>query len=343
MADPIPVIVCIDVEPDERETTPGCLRPWAGYRGLHERLEALRGDLPGLGVSAHFTWFLRMDPQIADTYGTPGWVATAYRAELQVALARGDALGLHVHPFRRGAGASGWIADFADQGWVDHCVDVGMTAFQEAWGWGCVDFRFGDGWMNDATRARLEERGIRHDLTLEPGKYLPRGLRPGAAWIGQAPDLRSMPREPYRPSAGDFRRPDPARAGGFWMVPVTTGRLRSSLALLRRLYRGILRPGWITPETLVLNPALSPPLFRDLLEQALGSAASRLLVLAVRSDAGLRRRQLGNVSRNLELLGRASRAAGLGLCTPAEALAALGLESASSRAGGSLGDGQPAR
>ena len=320
---PIPVILCVDVEPDERETALGRPRPWAGYQALQRQLEALRPDLPGLDASARYTWFLRMDPQIADTYGAAGWVATTYRAELDTALDHGDTLGLHVHPFRRRAGASVWIADFGDQSWVDHSMDVGLAAFHEAWGRGCVDFRYGDGWMNDATVARLQARGIRHDLTLEPGKHLPGGLRPGPSWTGRAPDLRSMPTEPYRPSRADFRRPDPARTDGLWIVPVTTGRLRPSLALARRMYRAVLRPGWITPETLVLNPALSPPLFRDLLDQALARGGSSLLVLTVRSDVGLHGRQLRNVSRNLARLRRSAPTAGL--CTPEEALATLGL------------------
>jgi len=89
------------------------------------------------------------------------------------------------------------------------------------------------------------------------------------------------------------------------------------------MYRAVLRPGWITPETLVLNPALSPPLFRDLLDQALARGGSSLLVLTVRSDAGLHGRQLRNVSRNLARLRRSAPTAGL--CTPEEALATLGL------------------
>jgi hypothetical protein len=340
LSQPIPVIVCIDVEPDDRETTPDRPHPWAGYQALQRQLEALRPDLPGLAAPASYTWFLRMDPQIADTYGAAGWVATTYRAELDGALAHGDALGLHVHPFRRSAKASGWVSDFADQTWVDHCADVGLTAFLETWGRGCVDFRYGDGWMNDATLARLETRGIRHDLTLEPGKHLPSGLRPGPAWIGRAPDLRSMPTAPYRPDLGDFRRPDHARTDGLWIVPVTTGRLRPSLGLVRKAYRAVLRRGWITPETLVLNPALIPQLFDDLLDQALTRVGPSPLVLTVRSDVGLRRRQLRNVSRNLTRLGRASRA--VGFCTPAAALAALGLAPRSDVAVRSLAAGRAA-
>jgi hypothetical protein len=60
-------------------------------------------------------------------------------------------------------------------------------------------------------------------------------------------------------------------------------------------------------------------LFEDLLGQALDRTSLPLLVLIVRSDVGLRGRQLRNVSRKLARLGRASR--GAGLCTPAAALA----------------------
>jgi hypothetical protein len=108
---------------------------------------------------------------------------------------------------------------------------------------------------------------------------------------------------------------------------VTTGRLRASLAQFRKLYRAIRRPRWITSDSLVLNPALSPALFRDLLDQALESATTRLLVLAIRSDAGVSPWRLAHVARNLEALGQRGRRAALGLCTPSQALRALGLDS----------------
>ena len=325
MADPVPAVLCIDVEPDVRAEARDCRRPWTGYLRLHALLMELRPDLPGLGSPARFAWFLRMDPQIDAVYGTPAWGARTYRAQLDRALAEGDALGLHVHPFRRPDDRPGWVAEFGDQGWVNHCLDVGLTAFETGWGWTCRSFRFGDGWMNDATIARLEALGVRHDLTLEPGKYEPRGIRPWEPMTGVGPDLRALPREPYRPSVADFRRPDPTRADGLWVLPVTTGRPRASLARLRKLYRAIRRPRWITSESLVLNPALSPALFRDLLDQALQSATTRVLVLTIRSDAGLSSWRLAHVARNLEALGRSGRAA-LGLSTPSQALRALGLD-----------------
>ena len=326
MADPVPAVLCIDVEPDERAEAPDRRRPWAGYLRLHELLTELRPDLPGLGSPARFAWFLRMDPQIDGIYGTPAWGALTYRAQLDRALVEGDALGLHVHSFRRRKDVRGWVVEFGDQGWVNHCLDVGLTAFETVCGWTCRSFRFGDGWMNDATMARLEALGVRHDLTLEPGKYEPRGIRPWEPMTGTGPDLRAMPRTPYRPSVTDFRRPDPTRAEGLWVLPVTTGRLRSSLARLRTVYRAIRRPRWITSESLVLNPALSPVLFRDLLDQALESAATRVLVLAIRSDAGRSAWRLAHVARNLEALGRGRRRAALGLCTPSQALGVLGLD-----------------
>lgn len=327
----LPVIVCIDAEPDEREPSPGRPRPWGGYLALQARLAALRDRLPGPGSTAHFAWFVRMDPQIADTYGTPAWGAVTYGAELDGALRRGDEIGLHVHPYRKREGLPGWISDFGDQAWVNDCLHTGLTAFEAARGRRCGAFRFGDGWMNDATVAWLGASGVCYDLTLEPGKNAPHGIRRGAARAGLGPDLTSVPGEPYRPAADDFRRPDSTRTDGLWMIPVTTGRVRPSLERLRALYRAIRRPGWITSPRIVLNPALSPLLFRDLLDRTLESSATRLLVLAVRSDSGLSRRRLGNVCRNLVTLCRRRPRGGEPVfCTPAEALAALELEPGSS-------------
>jgi hypothetical protein len=270
-----------------------------------------------------------MDPQIGDTYGTPAWGAIAYRAQLDEGLARGDELGIHVHPYRWSDRPPGWVADFGDQAWVDGCVDMGLTAFETTWGRRCAAFRFGDGWMSDRTVARLEARGVRYDLTLEPGKCAPPALRRRggpATQTGEPADLTLLSPEPYRPSVADFRSPDPERTGGLWMIPVTTGRLRPGLARLRRLYRAIRRTRWVTSESLVLNPALHPRLFSQLIDRALESQATRLLVLAVRSEVGLGRARLANVRRNLEVLGDRPRGAELALCTPAEALAVLGLE-----------------
>jgi len=52
------------------------------------------------GSPVHFSWFLRMDPQITHTYGSPDWVVTRYPKLIEGLDAAGDELGLHVHPWR---------------------------------------------------------------------------------------------------------------------------------------------------------------------------------------------------------------------------------------------------
>ncbi|HZS32915.1 MAG TPA: hypothetical protein VFC42_06005, partial [Methylomirabilota bacterium] len=279
LTDCLPVIVCIDVEPDERYTRPGDPRPWTGYLGLDALLAEWRSRLPGLGAApARFTWFLRMDTQIEGTYGAHAWGARRYRRQLESALAHGDEVGLHLHAFRWSA-SLGWIVDYGDAEWLAGCVRESLAAFRSAFGRDCAAFRFGEHWLDDAALRVLEHHGIRYDLTLEPG--MPGGwpVRRTKQARGVMPDLRAMPERPYRPSRSDFRRPDPARTDGLWIIPVTTGRLPAGVARLRALYRAVTHPRWRRIETLALNPGLSPVLFRPLLRRVLAQPERRLLVL----------------------------------------------------------------
>ncbi len=328
MTDCLPVIVCIDVEPDERYTRPGDPRPWTGYLGLDTLLAEWRFRLPGLGAApAHFTWFLRMDAQVEATYGASAWGARTYRRQLESALAHGDEVGLHLHAFRWSASV-GWVVEYGDPGWVARCLRESLATFRGAFGRDCAAFRFGEHWLDDAALRVLEDHGIRYDLTLEPGMPGRWPVRRPSRATGVAPDLAAMPEGPYRPSRSDFRRPDPARTDGLWIIPVTTGRLPASVARLRALYRAVTHPRWRHIETLTLNPGLSPVFFRPLLRRVLAQPERRLLVLPVRSDAGRTRRRRGHVRRNLAQLLADGGPRRLAVCTPGEALAALGLEPA---------------
>src|SRR4051794_15451026 len=75
----IPVVLCIDVEPDPRVLDPATTPPWDGFERLIERLPALRQRLAeATGKPAAFTWALRMDPQVAEAFGSPSWLAEKY-------------------------------------------------------------------------------------------------------------------------------------------------------------------------------------------------------------------------------------------------------------------------
>ena len=97
----IPVIVCIDVEPDGPVHGPARLPEWSGYE---EARRFFNGMCPGFssstGSPAHVSWFYRMDPQIANVYGSGTRPVTAYPDYVADFENKGDVFGLHTHLYR---------------------------------------------------------------------------------------------------------------------------------------------------------------------------------------------------------------------------------------------------
>lgn len=90
MQEPIPVVLCFDVEPDDIDVRPGA-EPWLGFERLLERIGPWRDGLAAAtGRPVRFNWFLRMDPQIADVYGSATWAVERYGAEIERLRADGD-------------------------------------------------------------------------------------------------------------------------------------------------------------------------------------------------------------------------------------------------------------
>src|SRR5262245_54374338 len=94
----IPVIICVDVEPEKREIDVTVPEDWRGFEATLAFWDTCRPQLaaatPG---AANFSWFFRMDPQIERAYGRPLWVADRYGAALEHMERAGDELGLHTH------------------------------------------------------------------------------------------------------------------------------------------------------------------------------------------------------------------------------------------------------
>src|SRR5262245_40627674 len=75
----IPIVACIDVEPDEREIDT-VAKDWCGFEQLTRFLGTFRDRLEqATQAPARFSWFLRIDPQIEHTYGVSWWVVERYR------------------------------------------------------------------------------------------------------------------------------------------------------------------------------------------------------------------------------------------------------------------------
>jgi hypothetical protein len=216
----IPIVICIDVEPDLRAIDPNVAADWIGFEKTFEFFGALRPRLEAVtGSAAHFSWFVRMDPQIAHTYRDPAWPIGRYRRIFDHVAARGDEIGLHTHSWRWDEGFAGWISDMGNQEWVDYCIRMSFAAFEQALNRPCQSFRFGDHWMNNATLELVERLGACFDLTAEPGQM---SLFITEPYTGSPPDYSLVPREPYRPSKLNFAECSDSRSRGLWEVPLST-------------------------------------------------------------------------------------------------------------------------
>ncbi len=219
----IPVLICIDVEPDERAINPHRTDDWKGFEKIFDLFGQLRPRLEAATRSpAHVSWFLRMDPQITRVYGSASWAAARYRRLIEEIEAAGDEVGLHTHAWAWDEKSLRWIQDFGNQPWVAHCVRSSFEAFRQSFNRPCLSFRFGDHWMNDATLELVSELGARFDLTLEPGR---KGGSIPEPFTGSLPDYTQVPRRPYYPSRLDFRKRAREREGGICIIPVSTGSL----------------------------------------------------------------------------------------------------------------------
>ncbi|MDA1314312.1 MAG: hypothetical protein O2968_13310 [Acidobacteria bacterium] len=219
----VPVIICIDIEPELRAVDPNDRVDWAGFEEAVETLERFRKPLSEATKAAvSFSWFFRMDLQVEHVYGSADWAATRYGREIRMLRQEGDAIGLHIHPWRWDEIAEEWIADYDDADWGEQCVRCGFVAFERAFGRPCTEVRFGDRWLNNRILAVAEQHGARYDLTAEPGKE-PRTLPERHS--GAVPDYSLTPRHPYRPSQSDFQVPDHESGRDLWMIPVSTGRI----------------------------------------------------------------------------------------------------------------------
>jgi hypothetical protein len=319
----IPVIICHDVEPDYRQISADTGEDWEGFPETVQLFGALRDRLADVtGAPAHFSWFLRMDPQIERAYGSPGWAAERYGELLTRLEQAGDEVGLHTHAWRWDEGLSRWVTDHGSRQWVEHCVRMSFEAYQKAFGRPCRSFRFGDHWMDDEMMELLESLGVQFDLTVEPGR-IPRPYPSDKSPSGTLPDYVSVPRRPYRPSRRDFRQHGPDGARDLWVIPVSTGKEPGRFTMVKSAAAALGVDLRKRNDTVPLNLELNAPVFRALTESWLAAAEEKYLVLIIRSDACLPERARVNVEENLDFLLTHPLARSFRFTRPADALALL--------------------
>ena len=96
-------------------------------------------------------------------------MAEKYADALAELAGAGDELGLHTHVWRWEAKTGEWFADFEDPAWAEHCLEMGLDAFETSFGERCPAHRGGTRFLTGAMLATLEKRGVAVDLTVEPG------------------------------------------------------------------------------------------------------------------------------------------------------------------------------
>lgn len=275
----LPVVLCIDVEPDGRAIDRDDPGGWAGFEELLRVMPPMCERLGhATGTAAAFTWGLRMDPQVDQTWGTPAWVVEEWGDQLAMLEREGHELGLHTHDWRWHDEMGTWVAINEDPAWEVYVVEMAIEAFRQTLGRPAAAHRGGAHMLTPAMLEPLERGGVQVDLTVEAGLAPQAAMFEGEHFIGRNADYRVVPSKPYRTSAATFPAPDPAarsgpllmplsgaptRRGGraplsIWSAPgafatrLALGMLRSSPPVLAFVIRSdvVLKPQW---ESVVAN------------------------------------------------------------------------------------------
>jgi hypothetical protein len=280
----IPIVLAIDVEPDNRDSPPGSGVDVTGFRRTVAALGSLRPRLEyATGQPVKYAWFVRMDPQVAAQGGRPEALLSDAPELADAIEEAGDVIGLHTHVGRWDAAAEAWVADHANAAWIDQCLETSFAAFADRFGRPCREHRFGDRFSSPAGFERLAALGARADLTPEPGQ--PGVRRPPhlARSTGRIPSYARVPRSPHR-SGGE---------GSLWLLPLTSADPAPGMGPGQRWARRLRYLGQPRHRTLLLDrPWPSAGLLWDLAEGQL-ERGERHLAFVIRSDLVLGPRWAG--------------------------------------------------
>lgn len=301
----IPILVCIDAEPDERRPNPEHVLPWTGLTAAVDYLEKMRFAFSELsGFASSFSWFFRVDHQVEHVYGQSDWALHEYAEIISDLLESGDEIGLHVHAWRWNSGLNDWVADHGDQSWVESQLADAFQKYYRFFGAPCRSFRFGDHWMNQRTMDLLKEYGVRYDLTVETGRFPRRVLVQGEHATGMLPDYRRVGSRPYRPADGDYLKENRSGTGDFWIIPVGAGlSMPMSPVWYKRKIKKTVLSCLPHVEKKALNLGYFHPMaFRETVEDYMKRKEFPHLVLAMRTDALQHPRQFEWLDQNLNYL-----------------------------------------
>jgi hypothetical protein len=326
----IPVLLCVDVEPDQFYVDRRNPEPWKGFEALHGKFRDLRSRLEtNTGREVRFNWFVRMDPQVAISYGRPAWAVENYAKIFEEYRAAGDEIGSHVHTYRWSDPADDWVDDYADDAWVAECLETSAKGHRDAFGEPSRTIRFGVYWSSTTALNRAEELGYRYDLTVEPGldANVSDARKPDPT--GEQPNYYRVPREPYTPSRMDFRRHADGERRDMTVIPLTSGykKLGLTLRTARQRFDRLVHNG-------LRNRRMSTPLsmwkgwdganhFGAMIDRAIAAQRHPYLALAVHSNFPVTKSR-PRVEKSIEALVNHPACSRFVFCTPSEMLSMRG-------------------
>jgi hypothetical protein len=264
---------------------------WCGLesiRSLLAEMDGLRAEWGALPI----TWFVRVDAQIREAFGSALHLLDAFAPLWAETRASGHELGWHPHLYR----ASGEGNDPLPIADPHEAADEIERLWSELSGcsFAAASFRNGEGWHYPETFAAVERLGFRWDSTAIPGRK-GAGMHP-LDWTG-------TPNRPYFPG-GDIRLPGLPRR--LLEIPLNTWNIEAP-------YDG-------QPRLRYLNAAVHEALFRKALASLdLNSSADlRVWTFVLHPDEILPEappdllysRSAGVLCRNLDAFASALREAG---------------------------------
>jgi hypothetical protein len=274
----VPIVFGVDVEPDIRPTTATDPLGLDGFAACIEWLEELRPRFEDVtGRPVDYSWFVRMDPQMAVLGGRADSLAVGAFPDLERLRRRGDTIGLHTHAGRWDTQRNEWIVDHGNPEWVAHCVRTAFDAYAEVFGEQCRAHRFGDRWESPAALDLLASLGTVVDLTREPGKPRTQRVDLSVRATGEVPSslhLRSVPTR--------------HRTSPMWTLPLTAGDPGMALPMPIRIARRIRSAGRTLRRPLTIYRSYrSPDAYWDVVERVVDEQPVPYVALVVRSDLPL--------------------------------------------------------
>lgn len=315
--DPLPVVVTVNLEPDDRVTSNDGTDPWDGVEGTIALVEEWRAGRSDMAVG----WYWRCDPAIEAGYGDAAWALRRWRGQIEQALERGDEVGTHPHYWRWSDELGTFVSDAADDEWKTHCIRSSVDTMRATVGAPARVIMIGDGYVDAASARAIDELGIEVDLTLEPGGAARERMLDTEHTTGTMPDRSCTPPTPFRPSRHDPLRPGRVRLRRHWALPITT-------TTTPVVHEGTI----VDPVGIPANLGLDPWRFRHIVTSGVAAseaAGTPYVHVVVRSDVGSNAGLAQHTAENLHWLlggmtGLADRYGGVAFVTPHEALRRLG-------------------